>query len=154
MDAAVPSRAGTGEASPGVEAEAGVHPAAHVQAEARIAADDEAARWPCWDEVVAAAEGAGKQHPAEDALLGEAAPPLTSWQKFESGNGQGCWYWREDTEDWFLEDDPGPWRKFLDPDQEKAYWWKDDDSDWFWDSFGEVRSSDAAGAEDDGMIDL
>lgn len=68
-----------------------------------------------------------------------ASEPI--WKKYRSAGGQGCWWWNEETEDWFLEDAPGVWTRFADPESAKIYWWKDDvGHDWFWEHSGGMHT--------------
>lgn len=93
-------------------------------------------QWPSWAEVAAAPSEVAAA-PSEAA----AAPSTTKppWQKFQGVEDQGCWWWLEETNEWFMEDSPGDWTRYVDPETTHVYWWRDDEN-WFWQHNGERDS--------------
>ena len=44
------------------------------------------------------------------------------WQAFDSTDGKGTWWWNRNTEDWFLESEPGNWTQFTDSENGQPHW--------------------------------
>ena len=44
------------------------------------------------------------------------------WQAFDSTDGKGTWWWNRNTEDWFLESEPGNWTQFTDSEGGQPHW--------------------------------
>lgn len=64
---------------------------------------------------------------AEDAAQANSDPQASEadWQRYAMEGGQGFWWYRESTGDFFTESDPGLWTRYSDPNSSRNYWWKD-----------------------------